>query len=469
MVRPIRSRTSVASSARPWLWAIAGVYVLARLAGFVGVGARVFPDTASYVDVARRPPLSLEFLASERSWTLPLLYKLPSDGARAWGQFVVSAICWLGLALAVASSMRSKRTVIAGFLAVLVFSCSVWVTQWDAVLLSESVSLSLTAGVLALWLVVARRPTWPVVAAVLAVSTLWVFARDTNAYVGLVAVPALLVWAVTSAPARTRAVALSGGVALLFVLSGLSASTEGAERHRWLTPMFNVLGARVLTDESRTSWFAARGLPLTPELRAQAGAIAGLFGPDGEVPPPMWVDPGLEAARTWVRAEMRGTYARYLATHPGYTLAPLVAHREELLSVEPDTDLQENYPLSYYRPAKARAVLPGLVDGLVFPRRAAVVLAYVVLATGAAAVAVRRSRPGGRWLPAVLTLAVTPAHLLLVWHGDAGEVTRHAIVATVSGRLAVLLLAVLAADELLAPRPTGERLTPGGRTALAAR
>lgn len=469
-VRRIRSSVPVASPARPWLWALAGIYVLARLAGFVGVDVRVFPDTASYLDVARRWPLSPEFLAAERSWALPLLYKLPSDGARAWGQLLVSITCWLGLALATASYMRSKRTTIAGFAAVLVFSCSVWVTQWDAVLLSESVSLSLTAGVLALWLLVARRPTWPVVVAVLAGWTLWVFARDTNAYVGLVALPALAVWAVASPAPRAKALVLAGGVALLFTLSGLSASPDRSPRHRWVTPMFNVLGARILVDEGRTQWFSARGLPVTPLLESQAGAIAGLSGPHGETPPPLWASPELDAARSWVLADMRGTYARYLLTHPGYALAPLVSHREELLSVEPRTTLPENYPLSHYRPAEARAVLPGLLDGLVFPRPAWGVLASALVVAGVAGVAVRRTRPGRHWLVPVATLAVTPAHLLLVWHGDAAEVTRHAIVATVSVRLALVLLAVLAVDELLAPRSSRDQLvTPAEDTAPAVR
>lgn len=431
-----------------------------RVAAFAGVAVRTFPDTQSYLEVARRAPWSLSFLASERAWTVPLLYKLPTDGARAWGQLAVSVVCWLALAAALASSLRSRRTAVAGFAAVLVFSSSTWIVQWDRVLLSESVSLSLTAGVLALWLVVARRPTWPSVAALLAATTLWVFVRDTNAFIGLVAVPALLVWAARRPAVRARALVLTGGIVALLVASGLSSAPERAQRNRWLTPMLNVLGRRVLVDEDRTAYFAARGLRLTPALRAQTGALAGVYGPNGQVPPPMWEDPGLEGSRLWVRDHMRGVYAGYLASHPGYVLAPLAAHRDQLLAVQPPTEPLVNYPLSYYRPEGARAALPGFVDRLVFPRTADGVLVLAALVAAGAVVAQRRRRLDRSSWVLVLVLAVTPAHLLLVWHGDPGEFTRHALEATVGARLGLVLLAALVADAIVSREPPDDDAAP---------
>jgi hypothetical protein len=54
---------------------------------------------------------------------------------------------------------------------------------------------------------------------------------------------------------------------------------------------------------------------------------------------------------------------------------------------------------------------------------------------------------------ALIVAALGVVHMLIAWHGDGMETTRHASVGNTQARLGVLLLVVLAASELLARRP----------------
>src|SRR5205085_5163419 len=131
----------------PWLAAFAGValvYLGVRLAAFLPTSPRDFPDSGTYVRGAHLSLLSKAFLAGGRPPTLPFLYKvLPDDdGWRTAAQLAVSIASWLALAATVAWSTTRRWVGLTGFCLVLAFSCTVWVTQWDSVVLSESLSIS---------------------------------------------------------------------------------------------------------------------------------------------------------------------------------------------------------------------------------------------------------------------------------------------------------------------------------------
>ena len=161
---------------------LAALYLGVRLAAYVGVAAKQYPDSQSYLDVAKARFLGGEFFAGARPWTLPLLYKIlpDSDTYRSAGQFVVSVVCWLALAAVTARCVQDHRLRPIAFGVVLLFSLSSSITRWDHLILTESLAVSLTAAVLAAWLAFIRRPTGLSVAAVLLVSLLWAFVRDTN-------------------------------------------------------------------------------------------------------------------------------------------------------------------------------------------------------------------------------------------------------------------------------------------------
>ena len=111
---------------------------------------RVFPDTPGYVRVAENNLFSQGFLAGERPFTLPLLYKLMGISSENYQspaaiqaitavQTGLAAVSWLVLGLAVAVQFRSALTMSLSLLTVQLFPApEVSVPSAAAVELSEN-------------------------------------------------------------------------------------------------------------------------------------------------------------------------------------------------------------------------------------------------------------------------------------------------------------------------------------------
>src|SRR5262249_6904007 len=134
--RPLRTACGVAA---------AGVYVLTRLRLATAGTPSVLPDSFDYARVEHLSLLDPRFYEALKPFGLPLLWKLvpgPDTVAGAQvtftgvgpvvvAQTLVSAAAWLLLAWSVASLCRSPRAKTAAASAVLVFSLSSAVTDWD--------------------------------------------------------------------------------------------------------------------------------------------------------------------------------------------------------------------------------------------------------------------------------------------------------------------------------------------------
>ena len=415
-------------------------YLLLRLGGFAGVGPIEYRDTDGYLEVASRSVLSLDFLGGGRPWTVPLLWKvLPdSDSARAAGHFLLSLAAWPLLAAAVARCLRPGALRLVAFALVLLFSLSLAVIRWDAVMLSESVSISLTAIVLAGWLELVRAPRPWLVPALLGATLLWVFARDSNGVIALLTVPLVLAWVVRRGALERRwAAVLAGGTLVIFVLGLLATTTEQAQLRRNERPILHVIGRRVLADPDKTRWWRDHGMPApTPRVLRERQSLAGIA--EGALPS----DPATERFLDWAREHGRGTLARYLLTHPAYTVKSTIGRRQRLLA---------GVTGGYMSPEQ-RLVVPEPLDRLIYPRSAQDVYFWlIVIGLGAGIVALRL---GARrvWLVPAAALAVQVPHAMVVYHGDTLEVPRHAMLVAITTRLALLILAVLALDRALEAR-----------------
>jgi hypothetical protein len=430
---------------------LAGVaYVGLRLAAYLPSSIAVWPDSDSYIKVAGEPLLSEEFLAGWRPWTVPLFYKvLPdSDAARAAGQLVVSISCWLALAASVAWNVRRPGFRIVAFCLVLLFSLSVWITQWDRVILSESLALSLAAAVLAAWLALVRAPSAWTIAAVLATTLLWVFVRDTSAYVALLTVPFVLVW--VALPGRRRGrIVLAAGLAAIFAASVVAQSSSSAEPRR-VSPLLNVIGVRVLTSTDELRYFRDHGMPLPDPVRRLAGS---LLGDELRFDRPLVRDPHVAGFLRWVRNEGRQTLAGYLVTHPSRALEPVVDDAGPLLATDPAGE----GALAEYRARGTDPLLPAPVGVLVYPPWVFAVLVWLAVVIAAAAWLARLGMAPPLWLvPAVATLLQLP-HAAIVWHGDTIEITRHALTVSVVTRLGLLVLSIVLVDAMLERRGSALR------------
>jgi hypothetical protein len=416
---------------------LAALYIALRLVSFVGAAVMRYPDSQSYLDVAKEQLHSAAFFAGARPWTVPLLYKLlpDSDAYRAAGQLVVSVLCWLALAIATARCVKHERLRFVGFAVVLLFSLSSSITRWDSLMLTESLSLSLTAAVIAAWLTLVRlpRPRALSVASVLVVTLLWTFARDTNAVLVVLAALLVLVWVTCPGPKAGRIVLLIG-LAGIAGASLASTTTAAARLRRIQRPILGAVGVRVLADHEMTRYFRHHGMPApTPRIRLNANRLKAI---GGGLP----TDPQTEVFLDWARAHARTTLGQYLVTHPRAATLPLFTESAILVDESPG-----------YRPAGARPVLPAVVRSVVYPGpgQAAFAVAGVVLLAG---IAVARGSGARReWaVPVLILLALIP-YASVIWYGDAFDVARHALLLKMMLRLCPLLLAMLLIDARLNP------------------
>src|SRR5207248_9052386 len=129
------------------------------------------------------------------------------------------------------------------FAVFLAFSLTTELILWDELIISESVTFALLALLVAAWIMLIRSPRSRWAAAVLVLTLLWVFARDTNAYVALV-IAALVALTLLRAGHRRLKSVLVAGLRVIFVLDYVSADAG----RRWLQPMIDVVDHRVLNS-----------------------------------------------------------------------------------------------------------------------------------------------------------------------------------------------------------------------------
>ena len=126
------------------------------------------------------------------------------------------------------------------------------------------------------------------------------------------------------------------------------------------------------------------------------------------------------------------TYALFLLTHPGYDVAAP-------FHTPPLTYNNASGQLSFYLPT-GHHPLP-LLETIFVPNRFVVMtLALLALAIGAG----RRVWRRREWRFLIVFVVVGLFSMLLAWHGEGMEVTRHMVEGDVEVRLGALLLFLLA-------------------------
>jgi hypothetical protein len=443
-----------AFSQTPYAWILLA-YVLIRLSGFYGVQQVSYLDTDGYLETMKHPWWSLDFLGGGRPWTVPLLWKVLPDHDiwRARGHFALSLACWPVLAWAVARCLRPGLMRYLGFGAVLIFSMSFPIIRWDVVMLSESVSLSLTALVVAAWLELVRVPRPAMVVAVLATTLFWVFARDSNGIITLCLIPIAAVWAWRPALlGRAWALGLAGGLLAIFLVSFLATTTDAAKLRRNERPILHVIGRRVLVTHGEERYFGAHGMPKpTPLVRAQRKSLAGIA--EGELPS----DPATDRFIDWSIKHGRGVLAGYLLRHPLHTFKQTFRNRQRLLA---------GVTQGYTAP-NARRLLPAPIDNVSYPRGSQDVWFWLVVVCVGAIAVWRRLGAGRVWLVPAVALVLQVPHAVVVYQADTLEIPRHAVLVAVMTRLSLLVLALFVIDAIVNRKPGSSGRMSDGRAAAA--
>ena len=411
---PIRSRLPAPAAAYRGAWVVLVYSALRYLA--LERHDHTYGDSTGYHAAAQLPLFSVEFWAGLRSFTIPLFWKLlgNNEPLTTSAQFVISVVCWLVLAWAIAglSNVRLVRWVAC--LLVLGLSLTGPVAQWDRALLSESLSYSLMVLLVALAIRLINRPGYGTLSATLVVSLVWAFARDTNVFIAAAVIPVLVVCLLRSPKARRPilAVALVGTIAI-----GILVGASSSHGNRSAEPVELVAKLRLPSDNpSALIWMRAHGYT-TPEA------------------------PNTVAV-----------FRHYLLLHPGElfgavfrdepTYAPWPASEKRLKALyTPDVTPYEKSPARWRLPMSVQRVLTPSTPGWLI-----IELAILTVLVG---LALKRHRPDRMWLvPLTLLIGAYP-QLLVLWDVDGLEPDRHALGAMVEIRIAMIIALVLALTVLV--------------------
>ncbi len=441
---------------------VAAAFILVKQAYYSFDGEQYFRDTYSYTVSATLPLTSSSFWAGERSFTLPLFYKLlginPDNyklpGAMALvshTQSIFSAICWLALGLAVARSIRSRWAGLLAFTLVLVFSLGYEIGKWDLLLLSESLSFSLFALLLAGWIWIAgfsgqKLRSWQGYGAflgLLLITVLYSFTRDTNLYFLVLAGVLFAVAGLAAAWKGKSLQALHGytlaylaAVIVLFFAQNASINTG----NRWQIHIYDHLAYRIIPNPEALDYFTQHGLPMSKKL-LEIPTLRGAVYQDL-----LLHDPSMEPVRQWTNAHGKATYFGYLLLHPRFNLLKPLREAATLLNGTAEI---------YRAPLPSAPTLPvwmaGLT-GLVFPL--APVPVYAILWVACTAVCLyalyRGQQPA--WLVVGMLLISMYPLMFIIWHGNPMEIDRHAEQIAVQFRLAAFLVLLLGLGWIVSVR-----------------
>jgi len=393
--------------------------------------AQWLPDSIDYIFPATYYAWNESGLWTHtKPWGAAALYKLTGSTPLAIdaAQTALSALAWLALAWSVSRCLHSGWLRVAAFGLLLGFSLAPSVQMWNHIIQSEALSISLMAAILAVWFALLPKWRWKMLPLLLFLLAWWIGARETNVYLGL-SLAALLIL-VGLLTARQRVYWAVSALLIWFCLFNLHIS-ETLTFPRWLYPLTNTILHRILPNETFVAYFEARGMPVTPDLLALSGGYADSGGFA------IFNASALDEMERWLYKRGKEVYIHFLLDHPAYTLLSPWQNLGDLLA--PD-DLRGYAPPQYDPP------LAWLFGGLLFPDSLWLAGA-LTLAALAAALYGKVWRAGSpAWLALGFFVLFFP-HLYLVWHGDAAEVGRHAIQASVQGRLGLWLLLLLGLDR----------------------
>ena len=331
--------------------------------------------------------------------------------------------------------------VVAGSI-VLAFASTMSIVIWDRSVLSESLSFSALSLVFATAIRATQRVTWPRAAALVAASAAFALVRDSLVWMVLGLALAIAVYAIVHRAGR-EVIALAF---LLLAVSGFAIVGQAAA-HRNIDNVEHVLFVRIFPFPDRVQWFADHGMPNEAEVLAFADATKAPRG-EAKVVGVAPNDAKVQPLVRWLRSDATAVYLEWLALHPGYVLT------EPLRDPERAFNNAEGH-LAFYAAAD-RTDLP--IVNTVFDPGAWLVLAGAVIAV---VVGVIRGVWRERWWRMLAVLGgFGVMEMLVAWHGDGTETTRHGIVGSVSVRLAMLVLVVAGS---LAPR-SRSGTQPGSRS-----
>ncbi|HTX89927.1 MAG TPA: hypothetical protein VMC09_01810 [Anaerolineales bacterium] len=418
--------------------------------------ARYFNDTRQYITSAAYQLSDYRFWFGLRSFSLPLFYKIVgyafynyqeqnAMNRVSYYQFIFSILCWTGLAASFSLLMKRKYAKVIAFACILLLGASLYVTQWDNSMLSESISTSLMVLFMAILIIAGilwdRRQSvsaWKQILFIILifiVAILFVFSRDTNGYLLLAFAGGMAIGlffhSIRRHPLIFSYVAVMAGFLVIF--AWLNASMNIGKRY--VVPLFFTVVYRYIPDQTSLDYFVAHGMPFDDRyLTLRSLNNRQLMDAEN-------AEKSVTALWDWVDDHGKNVFVGYLLSRPGYTLfAPFE-----------DIQIWMNGTNTLYRkiltPTPFRITL---LSDLIYPTWKWTPLLFLFLFVICSwSVWKSRGREMIWWLILILFLSIYPLALVL-WHTNPEDLERHAFQIVLQVRLASWMTIALLIDRGLA-------------------
>ncbi|MCE1255800.1 MAG: hypothetical protein LWX83_19895, partial [Anaerolineae bacterium] len=300
----------------------------------------------------------------------------------------------------------------------------------DSLSLSESLSFSLFALMLAGWVVLLtdgwlknrRLMWWFCLITTVLITVLFSFIRDSNVYFALAGGVILCLVGWVSPQFKNYKWELSTyALAVVMILVVQNLSLSGG--NRWQIFIYDHLAMRILRDPEALTYFEDRGLPVTETL-IKTTRMAGF-----EYQKLLIEAPEMQPVRDWVECCGKNTYAAYLMFNPAKTLWEPVQNYPRLLNGD---------NLEYRNPRYEVKPLPDHLAGfnmLFFNHQGWVLVVLIILELGGLLFYFFHQRQPLWLVLSILIISIYPM-MFLVWHAEPLEIERHAAQIGVQFRLA---------------------------------
>jgi hypothetical protein len=446
----------------PWVLAAVGTMLVLRLVTVLITGPQVFPDTASYragfldfsdtslLGHSVRPPGVTVWMAL---W--------PGDVAIIVAQALLAVLCWSILLREVYLRCETPAVRRAAVVLVTLLASLPAIACWDAIITSESVSLSTGALALGLLLRAVRRPGWGSLA-LFAAASLW-YATTRPVTVAVVVTWAVLL-AVTALVLRADPVKWLAAAGVLVLISGYAYVVSQRGDAAWSEAY----------GFSRTTQAYAYNIGTNPLGDAVIAAVKKSDAPRCVIPadrkavtvhgPASWiggVTKSCPEADVWLSEHWASFWRTWLLHHPQSAKLIVQAQLPTALATQVYGTYRSGVPLSIQQSFVATAgqtTTPHSTNFLTVPALAWFSAALVLLLMAARAYTRSDSTDALLlWGTALASLASIVVTVLLI-QTPPNENGRENVAAATMIITTAVLAALLAADRAAARRRAGAQV-----------
>ena len=426
----------------------------AKIAVYNLDAARFFNDTPGYLRTGSYPLTDSNFRNGERPFTLPLLYKMAGYTLQNYSdqgemehvariQLVISIITWALLALSVSLLLKKWVIKFLSFAIIEMVGASLSITMWDRLMLSDSLSISLFALffsflIFAAW--IWRRntslPVWMqilLVFSIIVIAALYSFTRDPNAYY-LLSLGALLMFGLLFRSVRDHKFLPGYMMTMLsfFAIYGVQSSIR-VDKTFYVQTLSHVFVYRFIPDTEKLSFLVKNGMPYDQQYSSYPELNL------GQLYDLLFIDQPTGLLTTWIKDHGKVVLFKYMISHPYYTFVAPLADLQAMVSGD---------VTSYRKTLSPTPSRLSILNDIFYPRYAGMPILFLIF-FGISIFLAYKNNSSGFIVILILVLFITSVpFLLLVWHSDPNDLTRHALQAALQLRMASWLCILLLIERV---------------------